>query len=210
MQHQGYVQYGCGLSAPESWTNFDASPTLRLQRIPIAGSLLTRRGPKFPKNVRYGDIVRGLPIEPGSCNAIYCSHVLEHLSLEDLRIALRHTYRYLKPGGVFRFVLPDLEHLARQYLASTAAQPAIQFMEDAHLGCQHRARGLGGMAREWLGNSRHLWMWDYRSLVPELERAGFQAIHRAAFGDSSDPHFRDIEDEGRWTGCLGVECRRPA
>jgi hypothetical protein len=30
-----YVQYGCGYSAPNSWVNFDASPTLRFERIPI-------------------------------------------------------------------------------------------------------------------------------------------------------------------------------
>ncbi|MCI5142460.1 MAG: methyltransferase type 11, partial [Candidatus Electrothrix sp. ATG1] len=30
-----FIHYGCGLSAPESWLNFDASPTLRLQRIPL-------------------------------------------------------------------------------------------------------------------------------------------------------------------------------
>src|SRR5262245_22988509 len=30
-----YVQYGCGLSAPDDWLNFDASPTLWLQLIPV-------------------------------------------------------------------------------------------------------------------------------------------------------------------------------
>ena len=34
-----YVQYGCGLSAPNEWINFDVSPTLRIQKIPIIGSL---------------------------------------------------------------------------------------------------------------------------------------------------------------------------
>jgi hypothetical protein len=30
-----YIQYGCGLSAPKEWTNFDVSPTLRIQKLPI-------------------------------------------------------------------------------------------------------------------------------------------------------------------------------
>ena len=29
-----YVQYGCGINAPQSWINFDASPNLRLERLP--------------------------------------------------------------------------------------------------------------------------------------------------------------------------------
>ena len=46
-----YVQYGCGLSAPAGWMNFDASPTLRFERSPI-GFLYTRNRERFPRNVR--------------------------------------------------------------------------------------------------------------------------------------------------------------
>lgn len=209
MQHHGYVQYGCGLSAPASWTNFDASPTLRIQRLPLVGGLFTRRGPQFPQNVLFGDIIRGLPIEPASCQGLYCSHVLEHLSLDDLRTALKNSFASLKPGGIFRLVLPDLEESARQYLASKHEQPAIHFMEETSLGKHQRPRGLSGVMREWYGNSKHLWMWDYPSLAAELKRVGFTDIRRAAFGDSSDPHFKDVEDADRWDKCLGIECKKP-
>lgn len=95
------VQFGCGLSAPESWQNFDNSPTLRLQKLPLIGIFIKGKNiPLFPKNVRYGDIVSGLPIKNGSCDVIYCSHVLEHLSLQDFRIAIKNTYNYLKPDGI--------------------------------------------------------------------------------------------------------------
>jgi predicted SAM-dependent methyltransferase len=148
-----------------------------------------------------------LPIATASCEAIYCSHILEHLSLEDLRTALTNTAQYLKPTGVFRLVVPDLEQLARAYLASAVEQPAMQFMEESHLGYQRRPRGFGGVVREWLGNSRHLWMWDYRSLSAELNRAGFRHIRRASFGDAEHRQFRDVEEPGRWENCLGIECR---
>src|SRR5687767_11842143 len=95
-----YVQYGCGMCCPESWVNFDASPTLRMQRIPVLGKLAP--GPRFPKAVRYGDIVKGLPVADASCDGMYCQHVLEHLSLADCRAALRNTLRALKPGHIFR------------------------------------------------------------------------------------------------------------
>jgi hypothetical protein len=69
-----YVQYGCGLSAPAEWINFDVSPTLRIQKIPILGGLLKGRlNTRFPDNVRYGDIIKGLPVADNSCDGLYCS-----------------------------------------------------------------------------------------------------------------------------------------
>ena len=207
--HDGYVQFGCGLTAPTTWVNFDASPTLRLQKIPGFGRLLTRGGPVFPANVVYGDIVKGLPILPESCTAVYCSHVLEHLALADFRTALRNTFTCIKPLGTFRFVVPDLAELAADYLASTENGAAGRFMEATCLGVTNRARGLRGAMREWLGNSKHLWMWDYKSLAAELQAAGFTNIRRAALGDAADARFRDVEDPSRWDRLtVGIECNR--
>lgn len=208
-RHASYVQYGCGLCAPEGWLNFDASPILRWQRMPLLGPWGTKFGPRFPSNARFGDIVRGLPVAAASCQAIYCSHVLEHLALDDMRVALRNTWRYLAPGGVFRCVVPDLEQLTRDYLACADDQSAMRFMHESGLGFMNRPRGWRGLLREWLGNSRHRWLWDYRSLERELKDAGFVDVRRASFGDAVDPMFREVEDCQRWEGCLGIESRRP-
>src|SRR5437870_12219189 len=114
---KGYrVQYGCGLNAPLGWKNFDASPTLRFERLPLLGRQYTKNERRFPDNIEYGDIVKGIPLPKHSCEAIYASHVLEHLSLRDFRVALGNTYDLLADGGVFRAVIPDLEILARRYL----------------------------------------------------------------------------------------------
>lgn len=204
-----YVQYGCGMSAPDTWQNFDASPTLRFERVPLIGWLYTKNHTRFPAAVRYGDIVRGLPVRPGSCRGVYCSHVLEHLSLADLRLALQHTFGMLEPGGVFRLVVPDLEHLARQYVDNSTDTASSDFMRASGLGQERRVRGLRGMVIGWLGNAEHRWMWDYKSLARELASMGFVDMRRAAFGDCADPMFQAVEDPGRWQNCLGIECKRP-
>lgn len=203
-----YVQYGCGWCAPADWRNFDASPTLRYERLPVIGRFYVKNESRFPENVEYGDIVHGLPLPDGSCRGVYCSHVLEHLALEDLRRALRNTHRILGREAVFRLVMPDLEHLTRKYLSDQSPQAALAFMIETALGRERRRRGLMGLALEWLGNSQHLWMWDFKSLRQELESAGFVEIRRAAFGDSPDPAFKDVEESERWHECLGVECRK--
>lgn len=202
-----YVQFGCGFSAPTGWRNFDASPTLRFEKLPLIGSLYSRNGNRFPANVEYGDIVKGLPLADGSCDAIYASHVLEHLSLEDFQTALQNTFRLLKPAGLFRLVVPDLETLARKYLESGDAQASIAFMKETSLGVENRNRGLRGFTRSWLGNSSHLWMWDFKSLSNELSKIGFVDIRRCNAGD--EPVFVAAEDPGRFVESIAVQSRKP-
>lgn len=207
-----YVQYGCGWDAPDGWINFDASPTLRIEKLPVVGKRISRLASGnpllFPSHVRYGDIVSGLPVDEGSCQGVYCAHVLEHLSLADFRAALRNTWKIMGSGALFRLVMPDLEVLARRYLDESGPESALTFMTESGLGEQRRPRGVLGQLREAVGNSRHRWLWDYRSLERELADAGFTQVRRASIGDASDPMFALVERNDRWHDCLGVECRR--
>jgi SAM-dependent methyltransferase len=204
------VQYGCGLCAPASWVNFDSSPTIFLQRIPVFGNVFVGRGfPSFPPNIKRGNIANGLPLDDCSVDGVYCSHVLEHLSLADLRVALAETHRMLKPGAKFRFVLPDLEYHIRQYMESGELNRAQEFLQATILGVKERPRTISGMLREWFGGSKHLWMWDYASMRTELEILGFTEIRRASFGDSVYLAFAEVEEASRWQNCLGIECSKP-
>jgi hypothetical protein len=140
---------------------------------------------------------------------VYCSHVLEHLALLDLRTALRNVRRLLRPGGTFRLVLPDLEALARSYLSSADVSAAATFMEASHLGVRARASGIPGRLRASLGNSAHLWMWDYKGLAAELSSAGFVRVRRAEMRDNPDPRLAAVEEPGRWNNSLGMEAWAP-
>jgi len=205
-----YVQYGCGLSVAKGWRNFDGSPRLRLEQLPLLGRLLTRNRLLFPEEVEFGDIVKGLPLAEASCEAVYCSHVLEHLCLRDCQQALRNTRAILKPGGSFRVVIPDLRVSIEQYLNNSSPEAASDFMRATCLGLESRPRGPMGMLSAWLGNSPHLWMWDVNSMGHALEEAGFVAIRPAVFGDASDPMFANVEERVRWKEGIGFDCRRPA
>ncbi len=207
-----YVHYGCGLSAPSEWINFDVSPTLRLQKLPIAGSLLKKRlNAVFPDNVLYGDIIQGLPIADNSCDGLYCSHTLEHLSLDDFRRALKNSYRILKPGGIFRCVVPDLESAARTYLAELDNgnhASSIAFIDTTLLGIKERPTTVRSRINALFGNSHHLWMWDTKSLAEELRLAGFVHVRACRFNDSEDPMFRHVEAADRFEAAAALECRK--
>ena len=210
MTNNLYVQYGCGWSAPIGWLNFDGSPTLKFERIPIIGKLYTKNKLRFPDNVLYGNVLKTLPVGSSQVTGLYCSHVLEHLSYCDLKVALNESYRLLEKGGIFRLVLPDLEYMINKYTAyhNTSVAPAISFMKETDLGVEKRDKTFIDIIKSRYGGSKHLWMWDYKSLSLELKNAGFVEIRRAYYNDSTDPNFKKVESKKRWDNCLGIECKK--
>lgn len=205
-----YVNYGCGVCAPEEWMNFDASPTLLIQKTPVIGCYYKRDVVCFPSNVMYGNIIKGLPgIKNNSCDGIYCSHVLEHLSLEDCRVVLKNTYNMLKKEGIFRFVIPDLDVFINKYLEEKSLNrpdALYNFLKNTHLGQIKRDKGLKGLLADFLGNSKHLWMWNKESMNNELEKAGFVKIRECSFNDCEDKMFKLVENSERFNNSIAFEC----
>jgi SAM-dependent methyltransferase len=197
------VQFGCGLCAPKDWINFDSSPSLRLQKLPLIGRFIPA-GPfgRFPSNVRYGDIEKGLPLKKNSVDLLYCSHVLEHLSLVELRVALQNCLAVLKPAATFVIVMPDLEALIGKYTHSTDAGACSDFMRETYLGAESRRHGIAGFVREWLGGSRHYWLWDYKGIVKELADCKFEDIHRLRLEELSFKELSSVVNPERWQDAL--------
>lgn len=209
-ENNSHIHYGCGWNTPANdWRNFDASPTLRFERLPLIGRLYTKNTQRFPAHVEYGDIRRGLPLPDNRADALYCSHILEHLGYQDALRALQNSYRILRPGGCFRLVLPDLRHCAQSYLDDPSPDAAHRFMRATSLGQEQRPTGLRGLLIDSLGNSAHRWMWDQASLSQALADSGFVRIRRAEHGDDQDPLFAQVEHPGRWENALGLECFKP-
>jgi len=191
--------------------NFDASYTLLFERTPLVGKLYTKNRRRFPDCVRYGDIVKGLPLPAGSACGIYASHVLEHLAYEDCVQALRNTHCLLSPDGIFRLVVPNLETAARHYLAMYSQNSpfaAEALMEETYLGKRTRPKGLFALIHAWLNTSAHLWMWDYPAMRHVLETQGFKRVRRCRFDDCDDPMFARVEDPQRFEGALAIEAHR--
>lgn len=203
------INFGCGTNCSDGWCGYDASPTLQLQRLPIVGRIFQRCiKPKFDSNIKYGDIRRGLGLPPSSAEMVYCSHVLEHFSLNDMRLVLKQVHALLKPGGIFRGVLPDLAAYTKAYLDSADAAACSDFMRASFLGLESRPRGINSLLRHALGNSNHLWMWDFKGLKFELENSGFRDVRTVFFGDSEYSEFKQVEDCGRWMDGFGFECKK--
>ncbi len=205
-----YVQYGCGFTAPPAWINFDSSLTLQFERMPAIGQIYTKNAQRFPAGVRFGDIVKGLPVEAGSCRGVYASHVLEHLALKDFHTAIDNTKRILAKNAIFRLVVPDLETAAREYIRRLDSGETSSngfFLRQTSLGEEERKPGVGGLLHRALNTSKHLWMWDALSLAQALSQHGFHSVRRCCWNDCEDPVFSQVESKERFENAVAIEAR---
>jgi predicted SAM-dependent methyltransferase len=221
---KNYVQFGAGSEAIEGWKNYDSSPTLLIQKTPVLGKLLKGKlNCQFDDSIIYGDIVRGLPLKQASVDILFCSHVLEHLTKSDLHIALSNCFYYLKSGGVFRVIVPDLKEYALNYLKlqtigvemedSYSELAADFFVKATGLGEERKRSGLKSRISQAFGNSRHQWMYDRESLEYFLASHGFVDIQSFNKGDSDDPLLLAPERDRMFVShglpCLALQCRKP-
>ncbi|GAB3693516.1 hypothetical protein GCM10027592_13460 [Spirosoma flavus] len=61
------------------------------------------------------NILSGLPFPSNQFDVVYHSQVLEHIPKEKADDFLAECFRVLKPGGIIRVVLPDLENIVNEY-----------------------------------------------------------------------------------------------
>jgi predicted SAM-dependent methyltransferase len=96
-----YLNLGCGSRYHPAWINIDIVP-------------------QAPGIIQY-DLTRGIPLPDTSCDVVYHAAVLEHMRRGDALPFLRECYRVLKPSGIIRVGVPDLEKLCRLYLEKLEA-----------------------------------------------------------------------------------------
>jgi SAM-dependent methyltransferase len=113
------LNLGCGtkVSSHPNVTNIDWSIYLRLRKNPVLRRITPlivsgerrRRFLSLPDNILVHDLARGIPFPDQSIDAVYHSHTLEHLDRATAKRFLSEVLRVLKPGGIHRIVVPDLE-----------------------------------------------------------------------------------------------------
>jgi predicted SAM-dependent methyltransferase len=91
-----YLNLGCGYHYHEEWTNLDFKG--------------------IPGEVQEHNLLKGIPFETGFFDVVYHSHVLEHFAPQDGEAFIAECFRVLKPGGILRVAVPDLEGIVREYL----------------------------------------------------------------------------------------------
>ena len=204
------IHIGCAYTVGKSWKNFDATPTAIFEKIPLIGKIVKINKKRFPKELIYGDITKKLLCPTNKAENVFCSHVLEHLSNEEMKMALNNIYQMLKPGGCFRLIVPNLENRIKKYIEN---KDANHFIDSIVMGNKNMNKSLFSKIKSFFGHTKHLWMYDYSSLNHELIKAGFINIKKCNYGDSAITIFSEVEEQDRFFDDYGmsevcIECSK--
>lgn len=153
------LQFGCGAFPAEGWINTNLAP-----------------GPGVDISC---DVRTGLPLPPDSIEYIASMHALVELPYLDVVPALRELHRILKPGGVLRLGLPDLDRAIDAYRSGDAGYFSIPDDELASID------GKFVVQMTWYGTN--LMMFTVNLARDLLERAGFRAVRRADYRQTTSP-----------------------
>lgn len=187
------VNLGCGLAVTKGWINVDGSLNALVAGMPSIVHRMVYRltGAKHyysqdeycrllaDHRFVHHDLASGLPFKTGVVQYIYSSHFLEHLYKADAIRLLEECHRALKPGGVIRISIPDLEYALNLYQLGRKEEMLANyfFVED---GENHF--------------SRHKYMYDFPMLKTVLEQVGFKDVVRCQFQSGQVPDIEILDN----------------
>src|SRR3712207_401343 len=124
-------------------------------------------------------------------------HALPEVPYPDQVPVLRELRRVLKPDGVLRLGLPDLDRTIQAYLREDRTYFQVPDEEARSLGAKFIVHLI------WYGYSRTFFTHDF---VEELLlKAGFSRVDRCAYGETRSPHPGIVELDNREEESLFVE-----
>ena len=237
------LNLGCGTKTSDRCVNLDWARHLRIARGRflklLARAILSRaefqRFATVSKSIVCHNLKHGIPYPNGSVDAVYHSHVLEHIDRVDVEAFLREIFRVLKPGGIHRICVPDLAVIVERYRESLNIYDRTSGEGDhdkkiAAIIEQSVRRESAGSAqrppfRRWIENlimgdarkrgETHQWMYDRCNILEPLTRVGFVNIATRQFNQSEIPDWKEFGLEVDAAGgeykplSLYVECKAP-
>ena len=133
----------------------------------------------------YGDLLQ-MHFDENHFDVIYLCHAYEHLDFpNDAVEALNRFYRWLKPGGILRISVPDLELAVNAYV--TTGDLKFLYSPDFK-GYYHKdtkAERLNFFIKAW----EHCFCYDYETLSGMFADAGFENIQQKQPNESLIPGF---------------------
>ncbi len=151
------LHIGCGDVAAPYYINLDARPLSHVH--------LVRE-----------DLTDLSMIPDASLDLVYMCHVLEHVGRMQLLLTMQEMARVLKPNGVLRIAVPDLDHIIALYNASgkdlKVVAPAL----------------MGGQDYPY---NYHYSAFNHAFLSELFQRAGFTEVHTWNPADAEYHGFKD-------------------
>ena len=235
------LNLGSGWRTSPYCVNIDWSMYLRAKTSRIGSALapVVLKGERLERfrsldeNIVVHDLRRGIPAEDNSVDVVYHSHLLAHIDHDRVPGFFAEIRRVLVSNGIHRIVVPDLERLAREYLAHldtciagegsdrnhdgyVAAMIELMVRKES-VGSSQQPRLARLVENALLGDARrrgetYQWMYDRANLGYSLTEGGFRSISVVDHVTSAIPDWDAIgldlgADGGAYKpGSLYVEC----
>jgi SAM-dependent methyltransferase len=137
------------------------------------------------------DIRDGLPLERDSLDYIVTHHALPEIPLSEIPGVLEELRRVLKPGGVLRVGLPDLDKGIQAYLENDREYFLVPDKDARTTGGKFVTQLL------WYGWSRTLFTHDFADEL--LRKAGYREVQACAFRKTKSqfPGIVDLDTRER-------------
>jgi len=170
--------FGCGDTAYDGWVGVDCF---------------------FAKNVQIVmDLRRSIPLPDNSVSFCFSEHFISMIHPNEGFDHLQDVYRILRPGGVYRVVVPDAINFARNYIDGNHA-----FFKKAFPWVTHPIDAVY-CVMNWGGSNRNIL--DFKAIERIGLDAGFNSVLVSSAGNSEYPELRiDITTPQRIAESLYVE-----
>ena len=180
------LNVGAQRNRPAGWLNIDLDPV---------------------PGVAYLDATKMASVPKDTFDAVLCEHMIEHVPLDVGKCIVESIYRVLKPGGVARFVTPDLERLTRLITAPEDIDLRyLALFRNASQEIGLSVHGADISAVDCVNiafrNYGHQYIYTKDELRHHLERIGFTKIIDTAASDFRNALFYNAQGHA---GCVGVE-----
>lgn len=185
---------GCGVTITEGWINVDATPHAMIAKWP---KFILKQLYKI-SNVSADDwhltfdeyygilrnnvfihhrIENGMPFPDNSLDYVYTSHMVEHLYKETTKMFLKEVFRTLRPNGIIRISIPDLEYAFKQYQLGNTEECLRLFFVPTHFNQLFQ----------------HHYLYDFNLLKKFLNEAGFEKVTRCEYQKGNVPDAEKLD-----------------
>jgi predicted SAM-dependent methyltransferase len=165
------LNVGCGTDYKEGWVNIDNNSDNNIEKLDLNW-----------------DLRKPLPFEENSVDFIFNEHFMEHLTVEEGQAALKDFMRVLKPGGILRIAMPDLEAAVAFYNDKNWKKKS--FIKRFGLEFVETRAELLNMNFRWWG---HQWLYDWDELERRLKQAGCTKYRRCKLRKSKHKELNNLE-----------------
>ena len=200
------INLGCGLTVAPGWLNIDGSLNALVAHYPriIKKTIFRFSGSSNHYSIDqyinildsnsfyFHNLAYGLPIKDSKACYCYTSHLLEHLTKQQGEYLIKEIFRVLKPNGLVRIIVPDLEFAVGLYGKGQKKRMLNDFFFVDLYGSYF---------------ARHKYMYDFQLINEALEQCGFINIIRYGYQQGNMPDIEILDNQPEVS--LYIEAQKP-